>query len=134
MFKRKKKKTGYETPKYTPPTMPPIEPAKEHQDYSIKILIKRDTTQNYVAINPILRLKELAVEYNENGIVGYKIGDGLTPWSELSYITNLTDIKEFYLWANTFDGNNRKIYAKIVIDPFVINDFLGGTKCKEQTL
>ena len=126
MFKRKKKKTGCETPEYSPPTMPPIKLAKEHQDHSIKIFIKRGITQNYVKVNPILMLKELAVEYNENGIVGYKIGDGWTPWSELSYITNLTDIKEFYLWADTFDGSDRKIYAKIMLDPFVINNFLGG--------
>jgi hypothetical protein len=94
----------------------------------IKCLIKRGTTDDYNEWNPILYLNELAVEYNDNEIVGYKIGDGTTQWSELPYINHITDISEFWLYVNSFDCSHPYIAVKIILDPFVINNFLGGTE------
>jgi hypothetical protein len=97
----------------------------------IQCLVKRGTTEDYKEYNPTLQLNELAVEYNDNKIVGYKLGDGITKWSELEYVTNLTDVKEFWLYCG--DINNRYVVAKIVLNPFSINNSLGGIKvCSEQ--
>jgi hypothetical protein len=94
---------------------------------TIKCLIKRGTTDDYKEWNPTLHLNELAVEYNDNEIVGYKIGNGTTQWSELPYITKITDISEFWLWINAFDNSHPYVVTKIILDPFMINNFLGGT-------
>ena len=136
MFKRKKKKTGCETPRFRKPTappqyeappMPPVAPPKLPSGTVFKCLIKRGTSEKYKEFNPILKLNELAVEYDDNKIIGYKLGDGVTKWSELKYIINLTDIKEFWLYC---DG---RLCTQTVLDPFVIKDYLGGTKpCSEQ--
>lgn len=98
---------------------------------TIICLIKRDTTDAYKKQNPVLRLNELAVEYNNNKIVGYKIGDGTTQWSELPYITKFTNISEFWIYVDLFCHNKSHIaVTKIILDPFVINNFLGkNEKC-----
>lgn len=159
MFKRKKKKTGVQTPEYRCPTTPPPPPSpttsgsnavKPNPNYvppasvskpesinldghrTIKCLIKRGTTEDYTEWNPILRLNELAVEYNDNEIVGYKIGDGSTKWSELSYITKFTDVSEFWLYVQPFYNTRHYVAAKIVLNPFEINNYLGGIEeCKD---
>lgn len=95
---------------------------------TVNCLIKRGTTNEYKEWNPILSLNELAVEYNNNEIVGYKIGDGTTRWPELPYINHITDISEFWLYCNAFDCSHPYIAAKIMLDPFMINNFLGGTE------
>lgn len=90
-----KKKTGVQTPEYSrfsiapepkseskpnpnyvpPASVVPPEPIKF--DAGLRVcLIKRGTTEDYKEWNPTLHLNELAVEYNDNEIVGYKIGDG----------------------------------------------------------
>lgn len=100
---------------------------------TIKCLIKRGTTDDYKEWNPILDLNELAVEYNNDEIVGYKIGDGMTRWSELSYISQFTDISEFWLYTKPFRCAHSRVAVKIMLDPFIINNFLGGTEeCLEQ--
>ena len=102
-------------------------------DRTIQCLIKRDTTDAYKEWNPVLHLNELAVEYNNDKIVGYKIGDGTTQWSELPYISQLTDISEFWIYIKPFHCGRHLVAAKIILDPFVINSFLGGNeKCSEQ--
>ncbi len=134
MFERKKKKTGCETPEFrsTVP-MPPIKPArlKLPSTTSVVCLIKRGTTEDYKKYNPVLELNELSVEYDSDKIVGYKLGDGISRWLDLEYITNLTDLKEFWLYCG--DINDRYMVAKIVLNPFLINNSLGGTEeCSEQ--
>lgn len=100
---------------------------------TITCLIKRDTTDTYKEWNPVLRLNELAVEYNNDEIVGYKIGDGTTQWSELPYINQLTEISEFWIYTKPFHCSCYRVAAKIIFDPFIINSFFGGNeKCSEQ--
>lgn len=91
---------------------------------TIRCLIKRGTTEDYKEHNPVLHFNELAVEYNDDKIVGYKIGDGVTQWSDLLYIAKLTDISEFWLYCCEFGNLHPHIAVKIVLDPFVINKFL----------
>ena len=55
-----------------------------------------DIRQNWINANPILRLREWGVEWEETvgvGEVKIKIGDGSTPWNELNYaiVNNVTE-------------------------------------------
>ena len=57
-------------------------------DNITKILLRRDTETNWIAVNPILGLGEPAVGLEDNGnVIGFKIGDGRQHWTELSYLS-----------------------------------------------
>lgn len=81
----------------------------------LKCLIKRDTLKNWVNYNPILKDKEFVAVYNGDQLYGYKIGDGYSTWSELSY-TNLADLSEFRLYVN-----KSNIIVTINLDPWAIS-------------
>lgn len=125
MFKRKKKKTGVQTPEFRSKVpMPKVKSPRLPNDCNtVTCLIRRGTTTEWKTIDPIIYLNELTVEYSGDTIVGYKLGDGIKPWSELEYLTNINDIKEFWLYC-AYSNGKRYLSAKIMIDPFTINDFL----------
>mgnify|MGYP007069963628 CR=1 FL=1 len=50
----------------------------------IKILIRRDTTANWTATNPVLALGEIAADLTKHGL---KVGDGVTAWNNLAWCT-----------------------------------------------
>ena len=50
----------------------------------IKILIRRDTTANWTATNPVLALGEIAADLTKHGL---KVGDGTTAWNNLAWCT-----------------------------------------------
>lgn len=122
--------TGSSVVKLNPNYIPP--PSVLPSNMVIQCYLKRGTTEDYKEYNPTLQLNELAVEYDNNEIIGYKLGDGVTKWSELEYVTRLTDVKEFWLYGNDIN-NGRRPLSKIILNPFTINNYLGGTKlCSEQ--
>ena len=131
--------TECKTPKFRKPTPPPKPnpnyippPSVLPSNMVIHCYLKRGTTENYKEYNPTLQLNELAVEYDNNEIIGYKLGDGATKWSELEYVTNLTEVKEFWLYGDDIN-NGRRLLSKIILNPFTINNYLGGTmQCSEQ--
>lgn len=84
----------------------------------IKIYITHDHTNNYIANNPVLSAKVLAFEYNDDGPVGYKLGDGVSKWSELNYIERLIDLDEFVVF-NRDKNSNEFPAAKIILKPFI---------------
>lgn len=45
--------------------------------------LKRGTAQRWIEVNPVLAQGEPGFEYDTGKL---KIGDGLTPWNQLSYI------------------------------------------------
>lgn len=92
----------------------------------MKILIKRDCTSNYNEQDPVLRLHELAAEYNDGEIIGYKLGDGQTKWSELKYITNITEIPEFCVWCQSFRDGSICRGPQIILNPFLANKIQDG--------
>lgn len=49
----------------------------------VKILQRGDTEANWTSSNPVLLKNEMAISTDKNG--RYKIGDGTSKWSELSY-------------------------------------------------
>lgn len=51
-----------------------------------RIVLRNDSTSGWLASESQVLLKgEVGIEFLENGKVKLKIGDGITPWSELSY-------------------------------------------------
>jgi hypothetical protein len=49
---------------------------------AFRIQIRRDTTENWEAINPILLEAEMGFDLD---LLCLKIGDGVTPWNSLPY-------------------------------------------------
>ena len=50
-----------------------------------EIQLRRDTAANWVSVNPILALGEMGIETDT---VRAKVGDGITAWNSLGYLTN----------------------------------------------
>jgi hypothetical protein len=57
---------------------------------SDRIIQRNDTAANWETINPILAMGELGIVID--GAKGYKIGDGVTPWNNLPYPANPSNI------------------------------------------
>lgn len=56
---------------------------------NVKFQLRRDTLNDWSAANPVLRAGEPGYDSTINGL---KIGDGVTPWSQLSYIAGSNGI------------------------------------------
>lgn len=78
----------------------------------VRIIIKRDQREKLAYLNPVLKLNELIAVYDKDVLVGHKIGDGVTKWSQLEYIQYFDDIDEFWVY-DTHDGS----IGKIVLNP-----------------
>ena len=61
-----------------------------------RIIMRRDTTQNWELANPILSRGEFGVEIQESGNRRIKTGDGIASWNELNYS---------YISAEEFTGH-----------------------------
>lgn len=48
-----------------------------------KLQIRNDTTENWLAVNPILAIGEIGYETTTNRA---KFGDGVSKWSDLPYL------------------------------------------------
>ena len=58
-----------------------------------RIQIRRDIALNWSTKNPILLQGEVGFDMTNNNI---KIGDGVTPWNELAYLTTDVDLSAYY--------------------------------------
>lgn len=54
---------------------------------AVRIKLRRDTPENWIAENPVLAEAEIGVEVNQSGAHRFKIGDGATLWTDLPYAT-----------------------------------------------
>lgn len=60
-----------------------------------RIQNKYDTEQNWTTNNPVLLNGELIIVSKEDGTIGFKVGDGVKKYSELSWVTlSLSDQKK----------------------------------------
>lgn len=67
---------------------------------SIKILIRRDTIENYLCSDFIPKPCELIAAYTEDSdTVIYKLGDGKNYWADLPEITKLSELDKFIVFA-----------------------------------
>ena len=58
------------------------------------ITLKTDTTANWESSNRILALNEPALERTTDGYINMKLGDGVTPWTELGYVFKLKTLED----------------------------------------
>ena len=58
-----------------------------------RIQIRRDIALNWTTKNPVLLYGEVGFDMTENNI---KIGDGITPWNSLEYISAKVDLSQYY--------------------------------------
>lgn len=63
----------------------------------MKILIKRDTKENWEKYNPVLREGELVCVITDYG-VAWKKGDGISHYKNLSEVKWISEISEFSLY------------------------------------
>ena len=80
-------------------------------DANVIIYIERGQLDVLNVENPILRPKELLAVYDQGKLIGHKLGDGESKWSELDYI-DLDMVDEF----NVYDKKQGYI-CKIIINP-----------------
>lgn len=108
----------------------------------MKILIKRDTIEAFKTTSFIPREYELVAAYdNKTKQVIYKLGDGVTPWSDLKEITKICELDKFMLYSHgiTKIGDNIKIRnnktfvgPEIYLNPFMINEIIGAPNAEED--
>lgn len=91
-----------------------IEDVEEDKDYHCKkIIFRRDSFANWQTKNPVLREKEIIVCRFSNGSRCFKIGDGVSKFSELPEIKNISELpNDFYIYYTTHDVPCFKIYLK----------------------
>jgi len=51
------------------------------------IQLRRDTKDQWTLINPILAQGEIGIELYGEGLDKFKIGDAITPWNDLAYVS-----------------------------------------------
>jgi hypothetical protein len=52
-----------------------------------RIVLRHDTSENWVNLNPVLLRGELAIELTEDGSVKMKVGNGSSKWNDLAHIS-----------------------------------------------
>jgi hypothetical protein len=68
---------------------------------SLKILIRRDAVSTIANLNYVPKQFELIAGYSvDRKEITYKIGDGVTPWTELEEITKLSELDNFIIYTN----------------------------------
>lgn len=87
---------------------------------AFRIQIRRDTAANWASVDPILAEGELGIDLDEDK---FKIGDGVTVWSGLSFIAGPTEPSAFEF---IFDGGgaiipaNSKVWIEVPFDCVIL--------------
>lgn len=55
----------------------------------LRVLLRRDTVENFMKANPVLKKHEIVKVFFTNEKPRFKIGDGVHKFSELSYVDKL---------------------------------------------
>lgn len=81
--------------------------------------LKRGTQARWAEVNPVLNQGEPGFEYDTNKL---KIGDGITPWLKLPYITDNVEVKGQSEMVNVLTYNDLPIQGDEKILYRVIED------------
>lgn len=79
-----------------------------------RIQLRHDTATNWTTANPILAEGEVGVETDTNK---FKIGDGITTWSELAYQGSNVDLSNYYTKTQTDSLLEEKEDSIVAIAP-----------------
>lgn len=135
MFKRKKKKTGIQTPEFrkpTPPPMPPVKPAKPEvkeffENYKNIIIVPRhDKIDTWKDADYLPYKDEILIAYNDIKVI-YKLGDGIHGWNDLPEST-LEEVLAFGYVYNTTYGRYK---IKLEFIPTRTMRTKENNKCKD---
>lgn len=101
-----------------------------------RIQLRHDTATNWTTANPILAEGEVGVETDTNK---FKIGDGITTWSELAYQGNDVDLSNYYTKTQTDTllldkEDNITPVAPISLEKKTISNLDGFTYATETTI
>lgn len=92
---------------------------------NIKVLIRRDTVDNFITFNFVPAPFELVAAYSEDSdAIIYKLGDGKTYWTDLPEITKLSELDKFAVFT---PGVNVECF----LSPVLIKDFIQPSKAEE---
>ena len=76
-------------------------------DVNVRLKIRRDTTTNWSANNPILLSGEVGYDQTKNQ---FKLGNGSTDWNSLAYYSNHSELS-LSLPSNGWSNNTQTISA-----------------------
>ncbi|MEM4385381.1 MAG: hypothetical protein QXD03_02400 [Candidatus Anstonellales archaeon] len=76
----------------------------------VRIKLRRDTSSNFSTANPVLSEGELAYEKNTGR---FKLGDGITPWNSLPYLT-IAEASEILNRIKNVDGSGSGLDADLL--------------------
>lgn len=101
-----------------------------------RIQLRHDTATNWTTANPILAEGEVGVETDTNK---FKIGDGITTWSELAYQGSNVDLSNYYTKTQTDTllldkEDNITPVAPISLEKKSISNLDGFTYATETTI
>lgn len=92
---------------------------------SLKILIRRDSVDTIDNLKYVPKQFELVAGYSiDRKNIIYKIGDGVTPWTELKEITKLSEIDNFTVYTN------RGSIVEVYLNPNLCDDVLKKERTK----
>lgn len=92
----------------------------------VKVLIRRDSIENFAVSDYIPRESELTAAYSNDGNqVIFKLGDGKKRWSDLCEVTKISELGVFNVYTSQY---NTKPTIEMVLDPFKIQEVLGKQK------
>ena len=83
---------------------------------SLRILIKRDSTDKWATFEYIPKELELVAAYDINTKrVIYKIGDGKTSWVELPELTKISELDRFNFYTPEYEYS----IVEVILNPFL---------------
>ena len=82
----------------------------------VQILIRRDTTANWLTIDPVLGDGEFAIERLMDGTTKLKIGDGTTNWNNLEYFTGEIDLNSLLDTSDTPQTKNGNLTVNGILN------------------
>jgi hypothetical protein len=84
---------------------------------SLKVLVKRDSVDNWTTSKYIPRELEFVAAYDINTKrIVYKIGDGKTSWAELPELTKISELDRFNLYSPKYENP----IVEVILNPFLI--------------
>lgn len=74
-----------------------------NKELNVRFVLRNDSTENWNAVEDtaVLLKGEVGVEFTE-GAPRLKVGDGISPWKSLPYVTSADELPESFTWGNLF--------------------------------
>ena len=66
----------------------------ENKTLFAKLIVRGGTTAEWENANPVPEMRELCAEYKPDGTFEIKIGDGVTAWVDLPYVSGARELAD----------------------------------------